>query len=100
MKTGAYCQQAADAAMNFGESGGGPGDAREQLQQRGLAGAVAADQSNDFTLFYVEGDFAQRPEIILGSASAIALEGRTKATRENIAQGEIAFAFADAIAFA
>ena len=65
--------------MNFGEAGGGPGDAREQLQQGGFAGAVAADQPDDLALFHVEGDVAQRPEKILGFARATGLNGAVKA---------------------
>ena len=74
MKSRAHFQQAADAPVNFGEPGGGPCDAGKQFQQRGLAGAVAADQPDDFALLHIEGHIAQRPEIIHGAASAIALE--------------------------
>ena len=100
MKSRAHFQQAADTAVNFREAGGGPGDAREQLQQRGFPGAVAADQPDDFALFHVEGHIAQRPDKILGFARATALEGRGEGARDYIAQGEVALAFADAIAFA
>ena len=64
MKAGADFEQAAHAAVNFGKAGGGLRDAGENLQQCGLSGAVAADQADDFALLNVEGDIAQRPEIV------------------------------------
>ena len=62
MKARADFQQAANAAVDSGEAGSGPGDAREQLQQRGFARAVAADQAHHLTMPHFEAHVAQRPD--------------------------------------
>ena len=48
---------------------GGLGDAAEDLQQRALAGAVAADDADDLAALHLEETSLQRPEI-LGRAAA------------------------------
>ena len=54
MKAGADFQQAADAADDFRIAGGGLGDAREDFEQGGFAGAIAADDPDDFTRIDIE----------------------------------------------
>ena len=44
-------------------AGVGPVDARQQLQQGALAGAVAADDAEELPLADLEGDPAQRPQV-------------------------------------
>ena len=62
MKSGAHFEQAADPAMDFGEARGRARDARKNLQQRGFAGAVAPDQSDDFALSNVEARHRAAPK--------------------------------------
>ena len=50
MKAGADFQQARDAAAQGDAPGGRLGDAAEDLEQRALAGAVAADDAEDLAL--------------------------------------------------
>jgi hypothetical protein len=71
VETGADFEKAADAAVKFGVSFGGAGDAGEDFKERALAGAVAADQADHFAFFYVEGDVLQRPDV--GRAAAASL---------------------------
>ena len=47
MKAGADLEQAGDAAAKIDAAGGRLGDAAEDLEQGGLAGAVAADDAED-----------------------------------------------------
>ena len=62
MEAGADFEQAADAAVNVGVADGGLGDARKNLEQRGFAGAVAADEAEDFAFLHFEGNVLERPE--------------------------------------
>ena len=62
VKAGADFEQAADASVNFGVAFGGAGDAGQDLQQRALARAVAADEADDFALADFEIDVLQRPD--------------------------------------
>ena len=62
MKAGADFEQAADASVNFGVAFGGAGDAGEDFQQRAFAGAVAADEADDFALMDLEVDVLERPD--------------------------------------
>ena len=48
VKSGANLQERGDAPAQDGAAGGGFGDAREQLEQGGLARAVAADDAHHF----------------------------------------------------
>src|SRR5439155_23225310 len=45
-------------------AGGGLGDAGEDLEQRTLAGAVAADDPEDLALLHVEADILEGPEFL------------------------------------
>src|SRR5205814_1636834 len=53
--------------------------AGKQLHQRGLAGAVRADDAEHLTLMELERDVAQRPELVAPDA--------TRATAHHAAQG-------------
>lgn len=75
MEAGADFEKAGDAAVEFGVSHGGAGDAREQLEQRGFAGAVSADQADDFALLDFEGNVADGPDDFAGRAFAVAAKG-------------------------
>ena len=46
VKAGADLEQRSDAPGDVGEAGGRLGDLRQDLQQRGFAGAVAADDAD------------------------------------------------------
>ena len=63
MKSRAHFQQATDAAIDIGVSLARLGDARENFQQRALAGAVAPDDPDDLARRDLEADVAERPEI-------------------------------------
>src|SRR5436309_13253833 len=54
VKTGADFEQCADAAINVGVSGGGLGNARENLEERALTRAVAPDDPDYFALLDFE----------------------------------------------
>ena len=62
MKAGADFEEAADASVNFGVAFGGSGNAGEDFQQRAFAGAVAADEADDFALTDLEIDVFERPD--------------------------------------
>ena len=50
------------AAVDVDEAGGRLGDPREHLQQRPLAGAVAADDADHFARGHLERHVVQRPQ--------------------------------------
>ena len=52
-------------------AGGGLGDAREDLQQRGFAGAVAADDADDIALVNRKVHVAQCPEVVEGHVPGV-----------------------------
>src|SRR5712664_1550144 len=62
MEAGADFEEGADAAGNLGPAGGGASDAGKDFEKSGLAGAVAADEAEDFAFFHFQGDILQRPE--------------------------------------
>ena len=64
VKAGAHLQQAAHPPVDLGPPAGRLGDAGEDLEQRALARAVAADDPHHFALLHLEGDILQRPELI------------------------------------
>ena len=73
MGAGADLQQAADAPADFDLAGGGGGDAREDLEQGALAGAVAADDAEDLALLDLEADVAQGPELAALAVAVVLL---------------------------
>ena len=76
------------------------GDAAEDLQQRALARAVAADDADDLALLDLEGDVLQRPELLdlvalddgapAGHVPRLARQV-AHASREHVAQRGVAF---------
>ena len=74
MKAGADLEQRADPAIQVGEAFVGIGDARQDLQQRALARAVAADDADDGAGFHFEGDVFQGPERVLIGLGALAAQ--------------------------
>ena len=64
MEAGAHLEQAGRAAADPQPALGGLGDAADDLEQGGLAGAVASDQAHDFALPDLRGHVAQRPEFL------------------------------------
>ena len=63
MEARADLEQARDAAVQVDVAFGRRGDARQDLQQRALAGAVRADDADDFADADLERDVLQRPEV-------------------------------------
>ena len=68
VEAGAHLQQAGDPAVDLGAAAGRLGDAREDLEQRDLARAVAADDADDLALLDLEGDVLERPEVSVFSS--------------------------------
>ena len=64
MKPGADFEQARDPAAQRDPARGRLGDARQDLEQRRFAGAVAADDAEDLALLHLEADILQRPEFL------------------------------------
>src|SRR5258708_38401214 len=62
MKTCAHFEEAADAAMNFRPTRSWPRDAGKNLEKRGFAGTVAANQPQHFAFTDLQRDVVQRPE--------------------------------------
>jgi hypothetical protein len=62
MEAGTDFEEGADAAVNLRPAGGGASDAGKDFEEGGLAGAVAADEAEDFAFADFEGDILQRPE--------------------------------------
>ncbi len=61
MKAAPNFEKCADVTVHFGAAFGRFGDARQDLQQRALAGAVEADNAQQLALAQLERDIAQRP---------------------------------------
>src|SRR6266446_3836939 len=85
MKTCAHFEEAADAAMNFCPTRSGPRDARKNLEERGFAGTVAANQPQHFAFTDLQRDIVQRPEGI-GFLPLKHGPGRTQRAREGVAK--------------
>ena len=63
VKPGAEIDQRSDPTRRAHLSAGRSGDARQQLQQGGLARAVVADQPDRFARLQAQADVAQRPQL-------------------------------------
>jgi hypothetical protein len=61
MEAGAHLQQRSDAAVDLGLALGRLGDARQDLEQRALAGAVAPDHPQHLPALDLEAHMPQRP---------------------------------------
>ena len=64
MKTGADLEQARDAAAQHDAALRRLGDAAEDLEQRALAGTVAADDADDLAPLDLEAHILERPEFL------------------------------------
>ena len=84
MEACADLQKGADAAAGTDLTCGGAGDLAEELEQRALAGTVAADDADDIALLDLEADVLQGPYIV-----ARALDG----TVVGVADAEIGVFF-------
>src|SRR5216117_547 len=62
MKAGANFDQRSDPSPNVKVALGRLGDAGEDLEERCLACAVPADETDDLAGFYLEGDILERPQ--------------------------------------
>src|SRR5581483_6856093 len=88
MEACADFEEGADAAADFGETGGGAGDAGEDFEEGGFAGAVASDEAEDFAFADLERDVAESPEkLVLGAAKGG--EGRTEEAVEGVAEAGV-----------
>src|SRR5262249_3611957 len=75
VKAGADLQQACHPAPDDDAAGARVGDAREDLEERRLAGAVAADDAHHLAALDLERHVLQRPELL----HLVACERRTSA---------------------
>ncbi len=75
VEAGADLEQASDAAVQLDPAKGRLEDARQDLEQRRLAGAVVADDADDLAALDLEIDVAQRPEFL----DLVALDDRAPA---------------------
>ena len=66
METGADFEEAGDAAFDFDVARGGFGDAAEDFEEGAFAGAVAADDADDFAGLDIEGEIFEGPEFFAG----------------------------------
>src|SRR5690348_2930700 len=101
MKSGADFEQTAERTANFGPANRRLCYSGQNFQQSGLAGAVAANHTDDFAGLNLKGDVAQGPNFSLsaqGGRASQKTSGRVHKAAEAIAQGEISPALADAVA--
>ena len=85
MEAGADFEEGADAPMNLRPAGSGARDARQDLQQRRFARAVAADEAKHFAFFHFQGNIFQGPEgFFLFSAQR--RDGRAEKRFERVAK--------------
>src|SRR5262249_44125983 len=69
MEAGADFEKRTDASVNFGPAGGRSGNSGQDLQERRFAGAVAADEAEDFAFTDVERDVFEGVErLVAGTA--------------------------------
>src|SRR5262249_5445670 len=88
VKPGSHLEQGADAAANLHITARRLGDARQDLEQGALAGAVAADDSQDLAAFELEGDVVERTEAVLAPRGlAVSAKQGDQAVRELVTQG-------------
>ena len=94
MEARAHLEQAADAAVDLDPAVGRLGDAREDLEQRALAGAVAADDADHLPGLDVEAHVAQRPHVahVPGRRTGVAQPAKRRGgdAGDRVAQGVVA----------
>lgn len=100
MESSADLEQAGDAAMDLDAAGRRFGDPAQDLEQGRLAGAVAADDADAVTLFDLEIDVLERPELLdLGDLAVRRkrmtdpLADPSEFVHQDVAQGRIALLF-------
>jgi len=91
VKTGAYLQQRAYATAQLAIAFGWVGHAREDLEQRALAGSVAPDNAQCLPAFDLKVDIPQSPDVIrFGGIAPFSAQGAADTCRlggDEIAQG-------------
>ena len=99
VETGSHFEQAADAAEDRRAPARRPGDPREDLQQRRLAGAVPADDPDGLAGGDLEGDVLERPqELVAARPAAAEAAGREpREGDERVAQCLVRLALADPV---
>src|SRR5262249_37720429 len=101
MKAGADLEQRANAAPQFDLAGGRRGDARQELEEGTLSGAVAADDADNLARIDVEADVAQCPHgRLLPLLSMERAQRRADPAKESLAEGPIRLRGADAVLLA
>ena len=70
MKTGTDLEQAGDPTVEFGSAGRGPDDARQDFQERRLAGPVPPDDADALAACHLEAHVVERPERLVLAAVA------------------------------
>ena len=88
VKAGADFEQAADAAAELDAAVGGLGDAAQDFEQGRFAGAVAADDADDFAGLDFEANILERPEFagLVPGAAFPAPAKSTERSRDGAAQ--------------
>src|SRR5229473_8357949 len=81
VKAGADLQKRRQAAVKLGRAGARAHDARENLEQRALARAIAADDADDLAVRNLERDIVERAELAVRSAAPAAAEQIGEALR-------------------
>src|SRR5207248_7624159 len=85
MEACADFEERADAAMNFRPVFGGARDAGKDFEKRGLAGAVAADEAEDFAFVNIERNVFQSPKHF-GFRAAKSCQRRTNEFLKRVAE--------------
>src|SRR5690242_19338053 len=101
MKSRADFEQTAEPTANFRPTYGWLGYSRQNFEESGLAGAVAANHTDGFAGLDLKGDVAQGPHffsLAQGGRAFQKTSGRVQKAAEAIAQGEISPALADTVA--
>src|ERR1700677_382121 len=84
--------------MNFGKSRGWWWNPRQKFQECGFPSAVSTDKSYHFSLIHIQGDVAQRPQVVNLAGSTGAPERSAQSVQNYGAQGEVTLTFAYPIA--
>src|ERR1700687_455223 len=101
METSSDLKQAAHPSVNLGKSGCRACDPREDLEQRSLASSIATNQANDLTFVDVDGNVAERPELLTAAifaASTVPSEkppGCIHRVRDNVTERDVPRALSD-----
>src|SRR5581483_3434387 len=85
VKAGSDFEQRAESSADLRAALGRIGDAREDLEERRLAGAVRADDAEDLTLPHVERNVTERPESFASAGPVGSAQQATSPFRERAA---------------